>query len=95
MQNTKHKIKLTFKPYTLESKYVFTVASNSRTITPVMLTEIEYDGLIGYGEASMPFYLGESQESVTKFLLKVDLLKFSDPCNLEEILQYPSGIACF
>jgi L-alanine-DL-glutamate epimerase-like enolase superfamily enzyme len=91
--NFKPKLKLTFKPYILELKHVFTVASNSRATTPVVLTEIEYDGIIGYGEASMPPYLGESQESVGKFLSQVDLSIFSDPCNIGDILQYVDSVA--
>jgi L-alanine-DL-glutamate epimerase-like enolase superfamily enzyme len=80
------KLKLTFEPYTLELKHVFTVAANSRTTTPVVLTEIEYDGFIGYGEASMPPYLGESHETVLKFLSKVDLSKYENIFDLETIL---------
>ncbi len=76
----------------LELKHVFTVASSSRSTTPVVLTEIEYGGLTGYGEASMPPYLGETQQSVMSFLSKVDLNGFSDPCNIEEILQYIDSI---
>lgn len=86
------KMKLTFKPYTLELKHVFTVAVSSRTTTPVMLTEIEYDGLIGFGEASMPPYLGESQETAGKFLSKVDLDQFDDPFEMEKILDYVDSI---
>ena len=86
------KMKLTFKPYTLELKHVFTLATSSRTTTPVMLTQIEYDGLIGYGEASMPPYLGESHESAAKFLAKVDLTQFKDPFELETILNYVDKI---
>ncbi|WP_164112713.1 MULTISPECIES: dipeptide epimerase [Sphingobacterium] len=82
------KFTLRFRPYTLEMRHVFTVASFSRTTTPVVLTEIEYDGIIGYGEASMPPYLGESQESVCTFLRKVDLSAFSSPFETEEILSY-------
>ena len=82
------KMKFTFKPYTLELKHVFTVAVNSRTTTPVMLTEIEYDGIKGYGEASMPPYLGESQETATAFLSKVNLEQFNDPFEIENILDY-------
>jgi L-Ala-D/L-Glu epimerase len=85
-------LKFTFKPFTLELKHVFTVASNSRTTTPIMLTEIEYDGLVGYGEASMPPYLGESQETVAKFLSNVDLSQFSDPTRMEDILNYVDAI---
>jgi len=86
------KMKLTFKPYTLELKHVFTIATSSRSTTPVMLTEIEYDGIIGYGEASMPPYLGESQETAAKFLSKVDLSQFNDPFEMEKILDYVDGI---
>ncbi len=85
-------MKLTFKPYTLELKHVFTLATSSRTTTPVMLTQIEYEGIIGYGEASMPPYLGESHESATKFLSKVDLSQFKDPFDLETILEYVDKI---
>jgi L-Ala-D/L-Glu epimerase len=81
-------MKLRYRPYDLQLKHVFTIANNSRTTTPVMLTEIEYDGLIGYGEASMPPYLGESQKTATEFLSKVDLSSFSDPFKLEDIIQY-------
>ncbi|MBE0539438.1 MAG: dipeptide epimerase [Ignavibacterium sp.] len=86
------KMKFSFKPYTLELKHVFTVAVNSRTTTPVMLTEIEYDGIKGYGEASMPPYLGESQETATAFLSKVNLEQFNDPFEMEKILDYVDSI---
>jgi L-alanine-DL-glutamate epimerase-like enolase superfamily enzyme len=89
---TSSKMKLTFKPYTLELKHVFTLATSSRTTTPVMLTKIEYDGITGHGEASMPPYLGESHESAAKFLSKVDLSQFKDPFQLENILEYIDNI---
>lgn len=85
--------KLRFKPYTLEMRYVFTVASFSRTTTPVVLTQLEYDGIIGYGEASMPPYLGESQESVINFLNKIDLSGFNSPFQTEELLAYVDQIS--
>jgi L-alanine-DL-glutamate epimerase-like enolase superfamily enzyme len=84
---------LRFRPYTLQLKHVFTVAVNSRTTTPVVLTEIEYDGFVGYGEASMPPYLGESHETATAFLSKVDLSRFSNPFELETILGAIDAIA--
>lgn len=85
-------MKLTFEPYTLELKHVFTIATSSRTTTPVMLTKIEYDGFVGYGEASMPPYLGESQDTAAKFLSKVDLSQFKNPFELETILDYVDSI---
>jgi len=88
----KSTLKLRFKPYELQLKHVFTIATSSRTTTPVMLVEVEYDGLIGYGEASMPPYLGESHKSVAEFLNKVDLSAFHDPFELETILAYIDGL---
>ena len=81
-------MKLSFKPYDLQLRHVFTIANSSRTTTPVVLTEITYDGITGYGEASLPPYLGETQASVIEFLKKVDLEQFSSPFELDDILTY-------
>jgi len=86
------KMKLSFKTYDLQLQHTFTVSGFSRTTTPVVLTEIEYEGFTGYGEASMPPYLGESQESVTKFLNKVKLDQFNDPFRLDDILNYIDSV---
>jgi L-alanine-DL-glutamate epimerase-like enolase superfamily enzyme len=86
-------MKLTYRPYTLELKHVFTIAANSRTTTPVVLTEIEFNGIVGYGEASLPPYLGESPESVQAFLAQVDLSKYENPFDLETILNDIERIA--
>jgi L-alanine-DL-glutamate epimerase-like enolase superfamily enzyme len=86
------KMKLSFSPYDLQLRHTFTVSGFSRNTTPVVLTEIEYEGYTGYGEASMPPYLGESQESVLTFLKKVDLEQFNDPFLLDDILEYVDSI---
>ncbi len=86
------KLKLTFRPYNLQLKHVFTIASNSRTFTPVMLTELEYEGVKGYGEASMPPYLGETQESAANFLSKLKLGQFSNPFLIDDILEYVDSV---
>ena len=86
-------MKLRSYPHTLELKHAFTIATNSRTTTPAMMVEVEQDGLIGYGEASMPPYLGESQETVANFLREVDLSRFPDPFQLEEILPAIDALA--
>lgn len=85
--NSSKKMVLRYRPYDLQLKHTFTIAKSSRTHTPVVLTEIEYDGVIGYGEASMPPYLGETQESVINFLKKIDLSKYDNPFDLETILS--------
>ena len=90
---TVNPMKFRFYPYTLELKHVFTVATFSRSTTPVMMVEVEQDGITGYGEASMPPYLGESHATATAFLSKVDLSKYPDPFRLEDILRDVDAIA--
>jgi len=85
--NGKNKMYFRWKPYTLTLQHPFTIAVSSRTTTPIVLTEIEYNGVIGYGEASLPPYLGETQESVISFFSKVDLSQYENPFELERILQ--------
>ena len=87
------RMKLSYMPYELQLRHAFNLAKYSRTTTPDVQVQIELDGIVGYGEASMPPYLGESVESVCKFLSQVDLSQFSDPFRLEEILDYVDGIA--
>ena len=81
-------LKLSFEPYELNLKHVFTLAGSSRSTTPVMLTRIELDGITGYGEASMPPYLGESQKTAARFLSALNLKQFADPFRMDEILEY-------
>ena len=57
-----------------------------------------YDGIIGYGEASMPPYLQHelgTMDSVLAFLKKVqDVIgQFSDPFRLEDILSYIDSLS--
>lgn len=82
------KMKLTFESVDLQLRYTFTVSTYSRTMTPTVRTKIEYDGVTGYGEASMPQYLGESQASVCAFLKRVELDRFRSPFEMEDILTY-------
>ena len=86
-------LKIRFFPYELKLNHVFTVSSFSRTTTPDVQVEVEYDGIVGFGEASMPPYLGESIESVMAFLKQVNLNQFTDPFQLEDILSYVDHIA--
>nr|WP_298647190.1 dipeptide epimerase [uncultured Proteiniphilum sp.] len=86
-------MKLSWTPYDLQLNHTFTISGFSRTTTPVVLIKIGYDGLEGYGEASLPPYLGETQASVIEFLKKTDLSGFTDPGHIEEIMVYVDGIA--
>jgi len=84
---------LRFYPYTLELAHAFTIATSSRTTTPAMMVELEADGITGYGEAAMPPYLGESQESAARFLGLFDAAAVKDPFQLEQILPRIDALA--
>lgn len=86
-------MRLSFEPYTLQLNHTFTVSAMSRSTTPDVQVRIDYDGLTGYGEASMPPYLGHTVESVCSFLSKVDLSGFSDPYRIEEIMEYVNSLS--
>ena len=86
-------LKFSFEPFELQLKHVFTLAGSSRSTTPVMLTRIEFDGFCGYGEASMPPYLGESHKTAADFFLSLNLEQFSDPFQIDEIIDYVDNVA--
>lgn len=91
--NPTGRLKLTFEPYELELRHAFNLAKYQRTKTPGVQVRLECDGILGYGEASMPPYLGESVESVTKFLGSLDLGQFNDPFRIEDIHAYMESVA--
>jgi L-alanine-DL-glutamate epimerase-like enolase superfamily enzyme len=79
---------LTYSPYTLEFKRPFKIAHGTRSSTQIVITQLEHEGITGYGEASMPPYLGESHETVLAFLKKAGpiLKNFKDPFETGMIL---------
>lgn len=83
---------LRFIPYELSLRHAFNLANSSRTSTPDVLTSIEFEGITGYGEASMPPYLGESIASASKFLSSLDLSQFKDPFQMDDILRYVDSV---
>ncbi|HSH68172.1 MAG TPA: dipeptide epimerase [Bacteroidia bacterium] len=79
---------LRFSPQTLYFKHPFTIAHGTRSFTPIVIVEIELDGFIGYGEASMPPYLGENHETVLEFLKKAAAVLLSaNPFEIEAIMK--------
>ena len=88
---TGSRMHLNYFPYELQLRHTFTVATSSRTTTQGVQLEIEYEGLTGYGEASMPPYLQKelgTVESVMEFFGKAAkvLERYDDPTRLEDIL---------
>jgi L-alanine-DL-glutamate epimerase-like enolase superfamily enzyme len=86
-------MELSWIPYTLEFKHPFRIAHGVRSSTPLMLTRIIHEGFTGYGEASMPPYLGENQETAEMFYSKVNFDKFSGPEDLENIIPWIDSLA--
>jgi L-alanine-DL-glutamate epimerase-like enolase superfamily enzyme len=79
---------LSYKKFSIELLHPFSIAVNSRTSTPTVQTKIEMGGIIGYGEASLPPYLGETQESVFDFLGGIDISGFDESSSLDSVLDY-------
>ncbi len=76
-----------------ELKHTFTISGFSRSQTPAVLAEISYDGYTGYGEGGLPPYMtGQTVESSTEFMRKIDLSQFSSPFELEDILTYVDSV---
>jgi L-alanine-DL-glutamate epimerase-like enolase superfamily enzyme len=79
-------MKLSFAPYLLQLKHPFRLATGTRSFTSTVHVQLEHNGHIGFGEASMPPYLGESTESVTHFLSELNTEEWNTE-NLNTILR--------
>lgn len=86
-------MELFYTPFSLELKHPFTIAKFSRTNTPLLLLKLKYQGVEGYGEASMVPYMGESEASAISFLKQVDFSRFHHPFDYADILAYLDHIA--
>jgi len=85
-------MKLKYYPYTIKLKEEFTLSVGSRKTTPAVIVEVEHNGMTGYGEASLPPYLPETQSSVINFFKKVELNSFDEPAEINLILDYVDKI---
>lgn len=89
-------LELEWEDFTAEMKYTFSISGSSRDSTPIVLTRLHWCGFTGYGEASMPPYLGESHASVNAFLRRVRdevLPDFRDAFLVEDILARVDALA--
>ncbi|HET6226906.1 MAG TPA: dipeptide epimerase, partial [Bacteroidia bacterium] len=87
-------MKFRYTPHTLYFKHPFKIAHGTRSSTPIVITELEHEGKTGYGEASMPPYLGESHDTVLAFLEKVKpILLSSPPLEIETIMKKVDALA--
>jgi len=86
-------MKLSYQPFDLLLKHTFNISGHSRVSTPLMLVQLEHEGVIGYGEASMVPYLGENINTAVDFLSKVKIAKFKLPFDFAAIVAYLDSIA--
>jgi L-alanine-DL-glutamate epimerase-like enolase superfamily enzyme len=88
-------MKLTYTSHTLYFKRPFKIAHGTRSSTAIVLTQLEHEGIIGYGEASLPPYLNETQETVIAFLNKaaVVLSSYRYPVDIADVLTKVDAIA--
>jgi len=78
-------MKISYLPYELNLIHEFGISYYSRKTTPVVLVRIEHEGNTGYGEASLPQYLNDTQESTVLFLKSiVPIIQCSN--NIDELL---------
>ena len=86
---------LTYEPFTGELRHAFGISTNTRTTTPIVLTRITLGEHTGYGEAALPPYLKETQESVCAFLkLAQPIINgCSEPLNMDSIMQVVNALA--
>ncbi|MGI8892705.1 MAG: dipeptide epimerase [Bacteroidia bacterium] len=85
-------MELKYWQYSLEFKHPFTISSLSRTETKVVYVELYSEGHVGYGEAALPPYLPETQESVIALLKEIDPEEIARQANLAAILHYVDSV---
>lgn len=92
--STRPVLQLTYQPFTGKLRHTFAISTYSRDTTPIVLTQISYGDYVGYGEAALPQYLRETQESVCDFLEKaVPVIAQYRPDEMEQALEAVKAIA--
>ena len=86
---------LSYEPFTGELRHAFGISTNTRTTTPIVLTRITLGDETGYGEAALPPYLKETQESVCAFLQLAEpvINSCKEPLNVDSIMQVVNALA--
>lgn len=86
---------LSYEPFTGELRHAFGISTNTRTTTPIVLTRITLGDQTGYGEAALPPYLPETQESVCAFLSLAEPVINScrEPLNVDSIMLLINALA--
>ena len=89
-------LRLSYEPFEGALRHSFTIATYSRSSTPIVHTRLEWNGFTAYGEAAMPQYLGETVESCSAFLDRVacEVLPFvKDPTDISSVMGAVDSLA--
>lgn len=80
---------LNYEVFSLQFKHPFGVSSNTRKETPSVFLELRNECFIGYGEACLPLYLGETLNETILFFDKLKLFfqTVSPNAEIADILQ--------
>lgn len=84
---------LLFSRDELVLRHTFTISRSSRTAVPIILVSLEKDGLVGDGEASPNARYGETVESVSAFLKKVDTDRLQEAQDPESVSKYLDSLS--
>ncbi|MEO8067452.1 MAG: enolase C-terminal domain-like protein [Flavobacteriales bacterium] len=79
-------LRISVCPFHLLFKHPFGTAHGTRTGTDSVFVRLEQDGVFGYGEATMPPYVPETQRSVMAALRALDLHGVDLPSGLTDLL---------
>ena len=66
-------MKLDLFPFQLRFKFSFKIAHGVRETTDVVFLRLTHENLVAWGEATLPPYLPETQQSVIEFLSQIDV----------------------
>src|SRR5688572_13470636 len=85
---------INYRIYALQFKHPFGVSSNTRTETTSVFIRLTLDEEVGYGEACLPAYLGETVEETVSFLKSVTAMlnKTDLPSDMDTFLKEIDGI---
>ncbi len=80
-------------PYELKFRHPFRIALGMRYATPVVFVALRQGAWTGYGEAALPPYLPDTQESVLNFFSLVKPTGLTMPADFEKLLTYVQSLA--
>ena len=81
-------MRIDYKRYDLNLKHAFTISRSSRNTVPVVLLNLEHNGLTAFGESSPNSRYGETTESVIAFLANIDLSRLGSGIEPDHVDGY-------